>query len=238
MGAQSNKYPSCTKPWTLPAIMRVSLLLILTFFCSICSGQQSPASELHADEEKDLHLINLKNSPDLFSFRFWSHGQCIDIRILNDSTQLGVVTNFLREVKSYSLEKKIATGEIGPTIHVQKITLSKSEVQKVVDLINRHRIAELPTDDSIKNWQPVLDGEWFAIEQNTAGRYIFKNFGNPKSQVDIPEAARFLNFYSDLNKELNLDDLFWNYFRGLKIKCFTRNGEHTVTCLTKSKSRK
>jgi len=219
--------------------MKAGLILILTLFCSICFGQRSPALELQAEEEKDLHLINLKNSSDLFSFRFWSHGQSIDIRILSDSTQLGEVTNFLREVsKSYSLERKVANGEIKPIIHVQKITLSKSKVQKVIDLISRYGIKELPTDDSIKAWQPVLDGEWFAIEQNTTGTYIFKNFGNPKSQVEVPEATRFLNFYSDIKKELSLDDLFWKFFGGLKVKCFTRNGEHTVTCLTKSKPRK
>ena len=219
--------------------MNASLILTLTLFCSICFGQQSPASELHAEEGKDLHLFNLKNSSDLFSFRFWSHGQSVDIRILSDSSQLGEVTNFLREVsKSYSVERKVSIGEIKPTIHVQKITLSKGDVQKVIDIINRYAIKELPTDDSIKAWQPVLDGEWFVIEQKTAGKYFFKYFSNPNSQVEVPEATRFINFYSDLKKELSLDDMFWKFFSGLKIKCFTRNGEHTVTCFTKSRPRK
>ncbi len=191
--------------------MKIIFLLISFFYCTTICAQNYTPSELTPENEKKLQLTNFKNSSDLFDFRFWEHGQAIDIRILPDSTQTGTITNFLRE-----------TGD--NKIHVQKIELNKADIRKVIDLIEKYSMYDLPTDDSIKTWQPVLDGESFWTEQNIKGTYALKYYGNPAAQKNVPEATRFVNFRADLKKALNLHELFVTFYFNLKVSCFYVNG--------------
>jgi len=60
-------------------------------------AQEHVAVNIEKITSSQLHFEDLRNSTDIFSFRFWNIGQVIDIRILSDSTRIGTITNFVTE---------------------------------------------------------------------------------------------------------------------------------------------
>jgi hypothetical protein len=209
---------------------KVFLFLILLSFANI-SAQENPQWEVNKISKPDFKFSDLNNSNDLFSFRFWNQGQVIELRILSDSTRKGTITNFVTKAyKSWRKQEKIRSGKIDEKVFFQEIDLTENQFSKILNLIKTSKITDLPSDEELKEWKPVLDGEWFKIEQNLDGKYKSKSYGNPKQQNDLKEAVKFLNFYSSLNEELELKTKFSYFFSDLKYGCYSKNGEHQIIC--------
>ena len=113
--------------------------------------------------------------------------------------------------------------------------MTNSEIIKVIDLIEKSQITELPSDNEIMNWKPVLDGEWYSFEQKVGGVYKMKNYGNPRQQYELPEGVKFINFYSDLDEILKFNEKFSYFFSDLNYGCYTKNGEHQIVCKKRKK---
>jgi hypothetical protein len=185
-------------------------------------------------KSNEFKFGDLKTAQNNFSFRFWNQGQVIEIEKESDSIITGNIINFVTESSdSQKTQRKIQNGEIIPNIYFQKIELNKQDAEKILKIIVESKILNLKTSDSIKDWKPILDGEWFKIEQKINGEYVEKNYVNPKSQEELLEAKVFLNFYSELEKKLSLEIIFQNFFKRLKQGCYSRNGEYEIICKRK-----
>lgn len=210
------------------------LIIILTFIEGF--AQKKIQSRIEKTTKSELHFLDFKNSTDIFNFRFWNIGQAIEIRVLSDSTKIGTITNYVTKYyKSWKKQTKIDSGKIDPIIYYQIRALTNSEIMKVIDLIEKSQITELPSDNEIMNWKPILDGEWYSFEQKVGGVYKMKNYGNPRQQYGLPEGVKFINFYSDLDEILKFNEKFSYFFSDLNYGCYTKNREHQIVCKKRKK---
>lgn len=215
--------------------MRKILLIIGLLHSVAIFAQKESMAEIKRISSKELKFDDLKNTTDILSFRFWNKGQVIDIRILSDSTKVGTIINFITELPFKTIDESKEYTEDNLYSYYQKINLTNLEVKKALEIIEISKICDLPSDNLIKDWKLVLDGEWFSIEQKINNNYLEKIYGNPKSQEDLNEAKEFLSFYSDLEKTLKLNKVFSNFFFKLKIGCYKKNGEFEIICKQKKK---
>lgn len=212
--------------------MIILTLLILQFNTII--GQNITSENIQKEKLDKFEITNLEISKNDFSFRFWNKGQLIEIHKDSDSIPTGILMNFVTESSdSYETQVKIKNKGIIPYVYFQKINLTQKESEKILKIILDSKITESNELDSIDKWKLIADGEWFSIEQKINGKYVEKHFENPKSQEDLAEVKIFLNFYYALEKNLNLDNIFWEFFGELNVGCFTRNGEHEIICKEK-----
>ena len=212
---------------------KILLILIFLNFVGIYA-QEDSENKIQKVNKSELKFEDLENSDDIFSFRFWNKGQIIEIRILSDSTRIGTIVNFVTKAyKSSKKQDKILSGKIDEKAFFQKIELSDNRISETIKLIKNSKITELPSDNEIMNWKPILDGEWYSFEQKIDGKYEMKNYGNPRQQYELPEGVKFLNFYSALNDILDLEKKFAYFFADLKNGCYSKNGEHTIICKTR-----
>ena len=217
--------------------MKQTLLILLLLKFNIIIGQEIVSEKIQKVKSTEFKFGDLKSISNDFSFRFWNKGQVIEIQKESDSIITGSITNFVTETsESYETQIKIQSGELIPYVYYQKIDIPKNDAEKILKIIINSKILNLKDSDSINGWKQVLDGEWFSIEQKINNEYIEKHYGNPKSQQDLEESKIFLNFYTTLEKNLNLDNVFWKFFEKLNYGCYTRNGEHEIIC--KKKKRK
>ncbi len=209
-------------------------IIILNFFEGFT--QEKIPSRIEKTTKSGLQFSDFKNSSDLFNFRFWNIGQVIEIRILSDSTKIGRITNFAtKSYKSWKKQIKIESGKIDPIVYFQKRELTNSEISKVLSLIEKSQITELPSDNEIMNWKPVLDGECYSFEQKVGGIYKMKNYGNPRQQYELPEGVKFLQFYSELDDILHFNENFSDFFSNLDFGCYTKSGESQIICKKRKK---
>jgi len=211
--------------------MKKILGLILIFTISIVFGQKKEGFGIKELTQKELNFPDLEKSNDIFSFRLENLGQVIDLRILNNSTYSGTIYNYVTKAnENYRQNEKVSSGKIIPKVYIQEIQLNPEEVKKAIEIVKNHEITTLPSDENIKDWKPVLDGEWFSTSQKINGLYKEKNYGNPKLQVGLKEAKTFLNFHSDLDTEIKFTDKFRNFFSHLDYGCYS-DGSAEITCL-------
>ncbi len=210
------------------------LLTLLIFQFNTIIGQNVTSKNIQKEKLDTFEIKTLEISKSDFSFRFWNKGQLIEIYKDSDSITTGILMNFVTESSdSNETQLKIQNGEIIPYVYFQKNNLTKKESEKILKIILDSKITESNELDSIDKWKLIADGEWFSIEQKINGKYTEKHFGNPKNQEDLAEAKIFLNFYHALEKNVNLDNIFWEFFGKLNVGCFTRNGEHEIICKEK-----
>jgi len=215
----------------MTAVIMKKILLIIIFLYSIANvAQKNSVITIQKIKTSELKFDDLKNSSDVFSFRFWNKGQAIDIRILSDSTKTGTITNFITECPFSKTENQrtISRNE-DLNVYIQKIILTDFQTQKALETIERNQICNLKSSDSIKNWEAVLDGEWFSTEQKLNGIYAKKDYDNPRMQK-IEEARKFVSFYTELKYAINAEEILQTFLRDLKEGCYMMNGEHEIIC--------
>jgi len=131
------------------------------------------------------------------------------------------------------LEKQ--TSKPSKTISNQ-VKLDTSLTRQAFELIKT--IIEIPSEHSIKNWQDWQDGETFLTETSTSTKYVFNSYGNPSSQINVPEAKIIQAFVDKIYVLLNLRIIYAKFFDTLPPGAYTSDHFGITTKLTPKQARK
>lgn len=170
----------------------------------------------NAEFQKTLDLKNFEKSQDEFNFRFWNHGQVIEIS--KDSSEInGLIVNYIYHYKKpYKNEREILTN---------KILLTSQQSKNIYDIIKNSKILELQSDNNIENWRQGFDGITYIIEHSNNKSYWFKNYWTPSSQDSIPEAIIVLDLVKKISDTLNLKEVYKSFKNTLPKKgCYNSGG--------------
>lgn len=163
-----------------------------------------------------LKLNSLEKSTDDFNFRFWNHGQVIEIS-KNNNGMSGFVTNYIYHYKKSNYDKR--------EIVSNQVTLSSEQAQSIYNIIQNSKILDLQSDNKIENWSNGVDGITYIIEHSDKNTYWFKNYWTPTAQDSIPEALLVENFVNKLSDSLNLGEKYESFKNDLPKKgCYHSGG--------------
>lgn len=166
--------------------------------------------------QKTLNLNNLEKSDDDFNFRFWNHGQVIEIS--KDSSQINAtITNYIYHTKWSNPNKREVLSD--------KNILPKEQAESVFNIVQKSEILDLPTDKDIVDWQHGADGIVYIVEHSDKKNYWVKNYWTPTSQDSIPEALIVQNLVRKLSDTLNLKQAYKSFQDKLPKKgCYNSGG--------------
>ncbi|WP_223552169.1 hypothetical protein [Aestuariivivens sp. NBU2969] len=166
--------------------------------------------------QKTLNLKNFEKSQNEFNFRFWNHGQIIEVS-KNSSEINGLIVNYIYHTKKPNKsEREILTS---------KILLTSQKSKNIYEIIKNSKILELPSDENIEQWSQGMDGITYIIEHSDKKSYWLKNYWTPTSQDSIPEAIIVLDLAKKLSDTLNLKDVYKSFKKSLPKKgCYNSGG--------------
>ncbi|MCT8341266.1 hypothetical protein MG296_14460 [Flavobacteriaceae bacterium TK19130] len=166
--------------------------------------------------QKTLDLKDFEKSQDEFNFRFWNHGQVIEIS--KDSSEInGLIINYIYHTKKPNKSEKETL--------TSKILLTSQQSKIIYDVVKNSKILELPSDESIEKWSKGMDGITYIIEHSDKKSYWFKNYWTPSSQDSIPEAIVVLDLVKNLSDTLNLKEVYTSFINSLPKKgCYNSGG--------------
>ncbi len=125
-----------------------------------------------------------------FYFRFWDGSKVIELR-QGDAKIEGTVTFLLQQYKSNKEGR----------LYFKKTILTDKTAKSIYELLNKHKIIELPTDKQIKGWDDGLDGIIYITEYTDQESYSFKNYWTPTHYQDkLTEAKELVDFINQLNE--------------------------------------
>ena len=164
--------------------------------------------------QKTLELKNFEKSTDDFNFRFWNHGQVIEIT--KDSSAIsGIITNYIYHTKKKNKSETLSN----------KIILSSEQAKNVYNIIQNSEILNLQSDNEIEDWKQGVDGITYIIEYSDKENYWFKNYWTPSVQDSIPEALIVLNLVESLSDTLKLQETYTKFKDDLPKKgCYNSGG--------------
>ena len=157
------------------------LLLVQTIFSQTkeIKGDTAYWYKRNVEFRKTLDLKDFEKSQDDFNFRFWNHGQLIEIS--KDSSVInGVIVNYIYHTKKANRSQT--------ETFTNKILLTSKQSQNVYNIVQNSKILELPSDKNIEKWSQGMDGITYIIEHSDKKNYWQKNYWTPSSQDSIPEA--------------------------------------------------
>ncbi|SFC03006.1 hypothetical protein SAMN04487907_1022 [Zunongwangia mangrovi] len=166
--------------------------------------------------QKILDLKNFEKSQDAFNFRFWNHGQIVEIS--KDSSEInGSIVNYIYYTKKPNKSKKDTL--------TSKILLTSQQSKIIYDIVKSSKILELPSDENIDQWIQGTDGITYIIEHSDKKSYWYKNYWTPSSQDSIPEAIVVLGLVEKLSDTLNLKEVYSSFKKLLPKKgCYNSGG--------------
>lgn len=166
--------------------------------------------------QKTLDLKDFEKSQDEFNFRFFNHGQVIEIS--KDSSEIsGSIVNYIYHTKKPNKSQRETL--------TSKTLLTSQQSKNIYDIIKNSKILELPSDKNIEKWSQGMDGITYIIEHSDKKSYWLKNYWTPTSQDSIPEAIIVLDLVKNLSNTLNLKDDYKSFKKSLPKKgCYNSGG--------------
>jgi hypothetical protein len=170
---------------------------------------------------KKLDLKNLSTTHDDFYFRYWNHGQVVDI-FKNNNSITGELTNYIYRYKP-------RRQNIRDTIFIKK-NLDKDRVDAAYEIIQNSGILNLQSDNLIENWSQGCDGITYIVEHSDRSTYWFKHYWTPSVQDSIPESIVVLNFINSFSDTLDLSDNYKEFKESLPHNGCYNSGGMSVVC--------
>jgi len=166
--------------------------------------------------QKTLGLKKFEKSQDEFNFRFWNHGQVIEIS--KDSSEIsGLIVNYIHHTKK-------ANKSQSETL-TNKVLLTSKQSENIYNILQNSKVLKLSSDKNIENWTQGMDGITYIIEYSDKNSYWFKNYWTPSSQDSIPEAIVVLDLVKKLSDTLNLKEVYTSFKKSLPKKgCYNSGG--------------
>lgn len=176
--------------------------------------------------QKKLDLKDFKKSEDEFNFRFWNHGQVIEIS--KDGSEInGLIVNYIYHTKK-------ANRSQAETL-TNRILLTSKQSENIYNIVQNSKILELPSDKNIEKWSQGMDGITYIIEHSNKKNYWQKNYWTPTSQDSIPEAIIVLNLVKKLSDTLKLKEVYTSFKNILPKKgCYNSGGMVNMCCISNS----
>ncbi|MFA5973763.1 MAG: hypothetical protein WC780_15535 [Lentimicrobiaceae bacterium] len=186
----------------------------------------------HCHILKKLSLIPLETSAQKEYFRVWTNKQAIDIWQNQSGTFSGTITNWTAECVP---EKEKETNRV----YVLTKPLNADTATLIRQLYISSGILNLPTEDSIKDWQQGLDGVMYFIEHSTTDNYSFKSYWTPQAQGKLIEAIQVQNFIDNAFKLANAQTVWKLFSKQIPYECYMNGGPSvTMKILTKKEKKK
>jgi hypothetical protein len=168
-----------------------------------------------------LVLKDYSTTQEDFGFRFWNHGQVVEI-IRNNDSITGELTNYIYRYKPRKENKR-------DTIIFKKI-LDKDRVEAAYGIIQNSGILNLPSDNMIENWSHGTDGITYIVEQSDKNAYWLKNYWTPSSQDSIPESIIVMDFVKLFSDTLDLSENYKEFRESLPHNGCYNSGGMSVVC--------
>lgn len=166
--------------------------------------------------QKTLDLKDFEKSQDEFNFRFFNHGQVIEISKESSEISGSIVNYIYHTKKSNKSQRETLTS---------KTLLTSQQSKNIYDIIKNSKILELPSDKNIEKWSQGMDGITYIIEHSDKKSYWLKNYWTPTSQDSIPEAIIVLDLIKNLSNTLDLKDVYKSFKKSLPKKgCYNSGG--------------
>ncbi|MFK7971077.1 MAG: hypothetical protein AB8F95_11955 [Bacteroidia bacterium] len=165
---------------------------------------------------KKLGLKDLEKSQDEFNFRFWNHGQVIEIT--KDSSRIyGSITNYIYHTKKANRGQRETLKN--------KVLLTPKQSEDIYNIVQNAKILELPSDKNIEKWRQGFDGVTYIVEHSDKKIYWQKNYWTPSAQDSIPEAIIVLDLVKKLSDTLSLKEVYTSFKNTLpKTGCYNSGG--------------
>ncbi|WP_433902727.1 hypothetical protein [Sphingobacterium puteale] len=206
------------------AILLVFFLLELPYVYPQSKKMEDNTTTIDVRQEalsKKLELSDLKKSNHELAFRFWGHGQAVDITA--DSTRIiGTVTNYIYH------QKKSADHRTDTLFN--KAPLSPDQAKTAYELFLNLKLLNIPAGEKIKGWSKGADGITYNIEQADKGIYSTKSYWTPSIQHGLPEARAISDFVNNLSDTLKLEETFKSFKNNLPHKGCYHTGGLALMC--------
>ncbi len=147
--------------------------------------------------ENELNLSPIIQSNDSIHLRFKLDASVVDIGLNKNKTIGGQTCTYI-----YKTHKKTKHSY---STYTQLTHIDSSSACLIFECY--HKIANIPTQDSIKSWNYGFDGSTFNIQISEQTSYLYKSYWSPYNFVDrIPEAKRIQEFIDTLYSILKLNE--------------------------------
>lgn len=209
---------NCKRMKKLHIITVLLLMLFQTTFSQTkeIKGDTTYSYKRNIEFQKTLGLKDFVKSTDEFNFRFWNHGQVIEIS--KDSSKInGSITNYIyHTIKANRSKSEILS---------KKIELSSKQAENIYNIVQNSKILNIPSDKEIENWSHGADGITYIIEHSDKNNYWLKKYWTPSIQDSIPEAKLVLDLIQNISDTLTLKENY-NLFKNTLPKkgCYNSGG--------------
>ena len=194
------------------------LLLVQTLFSQTkeIKGDTAYWYKRNVEFRKTFDLKDFEKSQDDFNFRFWNHGQVIEIS-KNSNELNGVIVNYIYHTKKANRNKT--------ETFTSKIHLTSKQSENAYNIVQNSKILELPSDKNIEKWSQGMDGITYIVEHSNKKSYWQKNYWTPSSQDSIPEAIIVMDLVKELSDTLKLKEVYTKFKETLPKKgCYNSGG--------------
>jgi hypothetical protein len=199
----------------------ITVLLLLLFQTAFSQTKEIKGDTAYwykrnIDFQKTLELKDFEKSADEFNFRFWNHGQVIEIS--KDSSKInGSITNYIYHTTKANRSKSETLSK--------KIFLSSKQAEDIYNIIQNSKILNIPSDKEIENWSQGADGITYIIEHSDKNNYWLKKYWTPSTQDSIPEAIFVLDLVKNISDTLTLQENYNSFKNTLPKKgCYNSGG--------------
>ncbi len=182
--------------------------------------------KLFQDKLDFFSLNNIENSNSENIIRFWNTSNCI---------QLEKSKNFI----SGKIIFVIQNSDNKLEFLRKEISLSENQINEILKIIADYKLDQLPTEENIKNWKTGFDGHLYEIELLINKKYQFKSYWTPEIQ-DNPEGKLLVNLKNNIEKIVNISNLFKEFISENKFPCYKYYGTSYSICTiyTKKETRR
>jgi len=139
--------------------------------------------------DKKLRIFDMTDGSDSFHIRFSTKTETLDIWTYDYQSFFG---KLLLSVKAHNINPDKFYSEV--------ISVDTSTAKKIYNLFQEYSILEIPTQDSIKGWLMVLDGDLYTIEYSMPRIYRLKTYWTPSELDNTKEAKAITNLIAHLYK--------------------------------------
>jgi len=214
------------------------ILIFLVISFNISVGQELNNVNIFEDQYKKItyklfqdkldffSLNNIENSNSEYIIRFWNTSNCIQLEKSNNSISGKII--FVIQNSDNKLE-----------FLRKEISLSENQINEILKIIADYKLDQLPAEENIKNWKTGFDGNLYEIELLINKKYQFKSYWTPEIQ-DNPEGRLLVNLKDNIEKLVNISNLFKEFISQNKFPCYNYYGTSYSACTiyTKKEARR
>jgi hypothetical protein len=204
--------------------LQITLFLILTLIQNVnaqeklIKGDTVFLNKQNQDLLAKLELTDFNNSQADFSFRFWNHGQVVEI-FKDDNQVFGTLTNYIYHTVNKHSETLI-----------DKTILDSVRTLEAYKIIQNSGILTLESDNKIKGWSQGFDGITYIIEHADNYEYWYKNYWSPSAQDSLLESLIVLSFIRNFSDTLQLSLKYKEFKNDLPHRGCYNSGGLIMTC--------